>query len=274
LPASPHGYTRAALTKLSRLSRVQSGIGPPLADENVRALNERFEAAGPLDVLQWVLAEPALPRVAVASSFQAEGTCIMDMATDIRPDVPILFLETGFHFAETLAFKEQLTERLCLNVIDLVGDYTVERQAAEFGERLYERDPAACCELNKVAPFTKALHHFDAWITALRRDSSPTRAETPIIEQYELEPGKWMVKANPIANWTRRDVWAYMKERNLPHNPLYDLGYASVGCAPCTRTLFAGENERAGRWDGSQKVECGIHKQETQRQEALAAPAD
>jgi phosphoadenosine phosphosulfate reductase len=262
------------VTKTTNLSRLEAGVAPPLADEQVRALNERFEAAEPNDVLRWVLVESGLTRVAVASSFQAEGTCIMDMATRIRPNVPILFLETGFHFAETLAFKELLTERLDLNVIDLVGDYTVERQAAEFGERLYERDPAACCELNKVAPFTKALHHFDAWITALRRDSSPTRAKTSILEQYELEPGKWMLKANPIANWSRRDVWQYVKERDLPHNPLYDLGYATIGCAPCTRIVFAGENERDGRWDGSQKVECGIHQHETERQGALAAPSD
>jgi phosphoadenosine phosphosulfate reductase len=248
------------------------GAGPPLAPQEVEALNRRFEETNPREILEWVLEESGLPRVAVASSFQAEGTCIIDMAADIRPDIPVLFLETGFHFAETLAFKEQLTERLGLNVIDLVGDYTVEQQAAEFGERLYERDPAACCELNKVSPFTDTLHHFEAWITALRRDSSPTRAETPILEQYELEPGRWMVKANPIANWTRADVWRYLRQRALPHNPLYDLGYATIGCAPCTRMRFAGEAERAGRWDGSQKVECGIHKHEAERQGALASP--
>jgi phosphoadenosine phosphosulfate reductase len=259
----------ADLTNVS----VRSHPEPPFEEAFVRDLNERFESAGPSDILRWVFEDSGLGRVAVASSFQAEGTCVLDLATDLQPDVPILFLETGFHFAETLAFKEQLTERLCLNVIDLVGDYTVERQAAEFGERLYERDPAMCCNINKIVPFSRALHHFDAWVTALRRDSSPTRSATPILEQYELEPGRWMVKANPIANWDRRDVWQYLKQRDLPHNPLYDLGYASIGCAPCTRMLFGGENERAGRWDGSQKVECGIHKNETDRQEALAAPA-
>jgi phosphoadenosine phosphosulfate reductase len=247
--------------------------GPPLEDALVLALNERFEQAVPQDILRWAFEKSGLDRIAVASSFQAEGTCVIDMATDIRPDLPILFLETGFHFAETLAFKEQLTERLGLNVIDLVGDFTVERQASEFGERLFERDPAMCCKLNKVVPFTRALHHFDAWVTALRRDSSATRAATPILEQYELEPDRWMVKVNPIANWDRSEVWRYLRDRDLPHNPLYDLGYASIGCAPCTRMLFAGETERAGRWDGSQKVECGIHKSEADRQAALAAPA-
>jgi phosphoadenosine phosphosulfate reductase len=142
----------------------------------------------------------------------------------------------------------------------------VESQAAEFGERLYETDPAACCNLNKVIPFTRALHGYDAWVTALRRDSSRTRAETPILEQYCMEPSGWMVKVNPIATWTRPQVWRYLADRNLPHNPLYDLGYVQVGCAPCTRIALPGEHERAGRWDGSQKVECGIHVNESARQ--------
>jgi phosphoadenosine phosphosulfate reductase len=239
---------------------------PPFADADVRRLNERFETTAPQTILRWLFEESGLERVAVASSFQAEGTCVIDMAVALRPDVPILFLETGFHFAETLAFKEQLAERLGLNVVDLVGEHTVESQAAELGERLYERDPARCCDINKVRPFTGALRGYDAWVTALRRDSSPTRRVTPILEQYELEPDLWMAKVNPIANWTRAETWRYLEERDLPHNPLYDLGYSSIGCAPCTRTLFAGEHERAGRWDGSQKTECGIHRLESERQ--------
>jgi phosphoadenosine phosphosulfate reductase len=241
-------------------------VNPPLSDNLIARLNERFENEDPREILRWALFDSDLDRVAVASSFQAEGTCVIDMAVKIRPEVPILFLETGFHFAETLAFKEQLTELLDLNVVDLVGEHTVESQAAQFGDRLYERDPTMCCHLNKVAPFTRALHNFDAWITALRRDSAPTRRDTPILEQYELESGRWMLKVNPVANWTRRDTWTYLRQNDLPRNPLYDLGYAQIGCAPCTRMRFAGEDERAGRWDGSQKVECGIHVTESARQ--------
>jgi phosphoadenosine phosphosulfate reductase len=232
---------------------------PPLPPSQVEWLSRRFEQEHPRDILRWALLDSGLDRVAVASSFQAEGTCVIDMAVKLVADVPVLFLETGFHFAETLVFRQQLTEHLDLNVIDLVGDHTVASQAEEFGERLYERDPEMCCRLNKVTPFTRALHGLDAWVTALRRDSAPTRRDTPILEQYELEPGKWLVKVNPVANWTRGDVWAYLRENQLPHNPLYDLGYAQIGCAPCTRMVFLGEDERAGRWDGSQKVECGIH---------------
>ncbi|HET9671926.1 MAG TPA: phosphoadenylyl-sulfate reductase [Actinomycetota bacterium] len=234
-----------------------------LSTTEIEALNARFETAHPREVLRWALAESGLERVAIASAFQAEGTVAIHLATQIRPDVPILFLETGFQFAETLAFKERLTERLGLNVVDLVGEYTVERQTLEFGERLYERDPERCCEINKVRPMFEALRGLDAWITSVRRDSSPTRASTPIVDRYELEPGREIVKINPMATWTRPQVWRYLKEHDLPHNPLYDLGYASIGCAPCTRLRFLGEPERAGRWAGIAKWECGIHVAES-----------
>jgi len=240
-----------------------------LAEDTISELNARFEDARPQEIIGWALEDSGLGRIAIASAFQAEGTAVMHMATEIRPDIPILFLETGFHFAETLAFKEQLAERLGLNVVDLVGDHTVESQAAAFGERLYERDPDLCCEINKVRPMLRALRNLDAWITAFRRDSSPTRASTPILDQYELEPGTMMVKINPVANWTRRDVWRYLRANDLPHNPLYDLGYASIGCAPCTRMQFPGEPERAGRWAGLSKWECGIHEQEIEQRGVL-----
>jgi phosphoadenosine phosphosulfate reductase len=232
----------------------------------VSALNLKFEDAHPLDILRWTFDQSGLDRVAIASAFQAEGTVVMHLATAIRPDVPIMFLDTGYQFGETLAFREQLAERLGLNVVDLVGEYTVEQQARNLGPRLFERDPELCCELNKVRPMFEALRSLDAWITAFRRDSSPTRESAPFVEQYELEPGRWIVKVNPMAGWSRPDVWRYLKEHDLPHNPLYDLGYASIGCAPCTRLRFPGEPERAGRWAGLSKWECGIHPAEAAQQ--------
>ena len=245
-----------------------------LSEREVRALNERFETAHPREIVRWALRESGLPRVALASAFQAEGTCVMHMATELEPDVPVLFLETSFHFAETLAFKTQLTERLGLNVTDLVGEHTVESQTATFGPRLYEREPDRCCDINKVQPMMRALRGLDGWVTAFRRDSSPTRATSPFVDRYEFEPGRWIVKINPVANWTRKDTWAYLAEHDLPHNPLYDLGYASIGCAPCTRMPFAGEPERAGRWAGLSKWECGIQQRETQVRSDGAAVAD
>ena len=172
-----------------------------------------------------------------------------------RPDIPVLFLETGFHFAETLAFKEQLTERLGLNVVDLVGDVYGRASGGGVGPRLYERDPEPCCELNKVQPFFVALRGLDAWITAMRRESSPSAPTAPFVEQYELEPDRWIVKVNPMANWTRRDVWAYLKENDLPHNPLYDLGYARSGARPA-RGCASGRGGARGPVGGS--VQGGV----------------
>ena len=229
-----------------------------LPSDELVALNVEFEDAHPREILTWALERSGLERIAIASAFQAEGTVVMHLATRIRPDIPILFLETGYQFAETLAFKEQLADRLGLHVMDLVGEHTVAGQAAELGPRLYERDPERCCELNKVQPMFQALRELDAWITAFRRESSPTRATAPFVQQYELEPGRWIVKVNPMAAWSRPQVWAYLKEHDLPHNPLYDLGYSSIGCAPCTRMRFTDEPERAGRWAGLSKWECGI----------------
>jgi phosphoadenosine phosphosulfate reductase len=227
------------------------------ADE-LAELNTAFEASHPRQIVAWALERSGLERIAIASAFQAEGTIVMHLATQIRPDIPILFLETGYQFAETLAFKEQLAERMGLNVVDLVGEHTVAEQAELFGPRLFERDPERCCELNKVRPMFQALRELDAWITAFRRESSPTRAEAPFVQQYELEPDRWIVKINPMAAWSGQEVWRYLKENDLPHNPLYDLGYASIGCAPCTRMRFPEEPERAGRWAGLSKWECGI----------------
>jgi phosphoadenosine phosphosulfate reductase len=245
-----------------------------LAEDFIRDLNVRFESESPQEIVRWALEDSGLDRIAIASAFQAEGTALLHMAVQVRPGTPVLFLETGFHFAETLAFKERMTERLGLNVVDLTGEYTVERQTEDLGARLYERDPKLCCELNKVAPFARALRNFDAWMTSMRRDSAWTRKHTPIVSQTELEPGKTLVKVNPIANWTRRDAWAYLKEHDLPHNPLYDLGYDSIGCAPCTRMVFPGEDERAGRWSGLLKTECGIHVREARAQDDVDDDSD
>ncbi len=239
-----------------------------LEDETLRDLNARFEHEEPREIVRWALEDSGLERLAIASAFQAEGTAIIHMAVAIRPDIPILFLETGFHFAETLSFKERLTEKLGLNVVDLTGDYTVEQQEETFGPRLYERDPRLCCELNKVIPFNRALEDLDGWVTGMRRDSAWTRANAPILSWTELESDRRLLKVNPIANWTRRDAWTYLKQHDVPHNPLYDLGYASIGCAPCTRIVFQGEDERAGRWSGLLKTECGIHVDEAKGQEA------
>lgn len=229
----------------------------PSLTVDLQALNARFEDADPADIVAWAL--EAAVRPAVASSFQAESTVVIHLATRIRPDVPVLFLETGFHFRETLELKERLTRELGLRVVDLRGETTPDEQAATHGPHLYERDPALCCELNKVRPLDRALARHDLWMTGLRRGSASTRARVPVVEDHRTAEGHELIKVNPVAGWTHERARAYLEEHGLPHHPLYDLGYASIGCAPCTRALFPGEDERAGRWAGVDKVECGIH---------------
>jgi phosphoadenosine phosphosulfate reductase len=243
-----------------------------VAEDQVRELNALFETQRPDEIIRWALQDSGIERIGVASAFQAEGTAIIHMAVQIRPDVPILFLETGFHFGETLAFKERLAERYGLNVLDLTGEETVESQSERYGQRLYEDNPKLCCELNKVIPLNRAFEQLDGWITGMRRDSAWTRKNTPILSYTELDSGKRLLKVNPIANWTRRDAWSYLRENDIPHNPLYDLGYSSIGCAPCTRIVFPGEDERAGRWSGLLKTECGIHVREASMPEAADDP--
>jgi phosphoadenosine phosphosulfate reductase len=238
-----------------------------IGEDLIREMNAALEAAGPEEIVRWALEDSGVQRIAVASAFQAEGTAIIHMAVSVRPEVPVLFLQTGFHFAETLAFKERLSELLGLNVVDLTGDETVESQGRRYGDRLYERDPKRCCQLNKVVPLNRAFESLDGWITGMRRDSAWTRKDTPILSRTELDSGKALLKVNPIANWSRREAWAYLSEHDLPHNPMYDLGYSSIGCAPCTRMVFPGEDERAGRWSGLLKTECGIHVREAAAQD-------
>jgi phosphoadenosine phosphosulfate reductase len=245
-----------------------------MEEPQLQELKARFETESPETIVRWALCDSGVRKIAVASAFQLEGTCLIHMATRIRPDVPIVFLETGFHFGETLAFKERLADLLDLNVMDVVGDHTVSSQEEAYGPRLYERDPKLCCELNKVIPFNRALQQLDGWITGMRRDSAWTRRMTPILSHTTLDSGEVLLKVNPIANWTRREAWTYLKQHNLPHNPLYDLGFVSIGCAPCTRAVAPGEDERAGRWSGLLKTECGIHVRESRLQEEAEDDSD
>ena len=233
---------------------------PLLSEELLRELNAGFETEHPREIVRWALEGSGLERVSLASAFQAEGTAVMHMASQIRPGVGVLFLDTGFHFEETLAHKERIAELLGVSVADVRGEHTPASQAAAFGERLYESDPEKCCDVNKVKPMLEALRALDCWVTAYRRDSSPTRANAAFVSCYELEPGKSIVKVNPMAAWRREDTLRYLEEHGLPLNPLYEIGYASIGCAPCSRVRFQGENEREGRWAGLSKWECGIQQ--------------
>ncbi|MGH2820343.1 MAG: phosphoadenylyl-sulfate reductase [Actinomycetota bacterium] len=217
-----------------------------------------LDDAHPRVVLEWVCT--TVESLAVATSFQLSGMVILHLLKDIRPDVPVLFLDTGFHFPETLDFRRRIQGAWGLNVIDLHGEHGfAERQAEIHGPELYRRDPDRCCYINKVKPLQDALESYDAWISGIRRDQSPLRARTPMVEAQMLPSGNEVLKVHPLANWSRADVEGYVREHDVPTHPLLDDGYRSIGCRPCTQRVDPGEDERAGRWNDFSKTECGIH---------------
>ncbi|MCQ8240769.1 phosphoadenylyl-sulfate reductase [Acetobacteraceae bacterium KSS12] len=194
-------------------------------------------------------------RVAAVSSFGAESAVLLALIAEIDPATPVIFLETGRHFPETLAYREALADRLGLQqVLDVTPVEAEARDADPTGE-LWYYDSDACCDLRKVRPLERALAPFDAWISGRKRHQSATRAVLPFVE---LEGGR--IKLNPLADWDARRLMQEMQERDLPRHPLVARGYPSIGCATCTRPVGQGEDSRAGRWAGSGKVECGIHR--------------
>jgi phosphoadenosine phosphosulfate reductase len=217
-----------------------------------------LERAHPRSVVEW--AATTIDRLAVATSFQSSGLVILHLLRKIRPDVPVLFLETGFHFAETLDFRDRLADMWDLKIVNLTGEHgSVDRQTEWYGPKLYQRDPDRCCGINKVRPLQDALEEYDGWISGLRRDQSPLRAGTPIVEAQMLPSGSEVLKIHPLARWSRARVDAYIARHDIPTHPLLERGFTSIGCGPCTRAIGWGEEERAGRWDGVAKTECGIH---------------
>jgi len=203
-----------------------------------------------------VFSQHSLPAC-VTCSFQAECMAIVDLLIAQRPDIPVLFLETGYHFAETYAYRDQMTERLHLNLINLMPQQTVAEQESQFGI-LYQSAPDRCCAMRKVEPLFSGIEPYGVWFTALRREQSPSRANLQPVDQFRLPNGKQLLKVSPLASWTNADVWGYLKRRSIPVLPLYDQGYTSIGCQPCTTPPLDPENLRSGRW-GGQKLECGIH---------------
>jgi phosphoadenosine phosphosulfate reductase len=217
-----------------------------------------LETSHPQEILWWAV--ETIPRMAVATSFQSSGMVILHMLRAIKPEIPVLFLETGFHFPETLEFKARVQGDWDLNIVDLRGEHgSAEVQAERYGPELYKTDPDRCCAINKVEPLQRALEDYDGWISGLRRDQSPLRAETPIVEAQMLPSGNEVMKIHPLAHWSKADVQAYVDDHDIPTHPLLEKGFASIGCWPCTRAINKDEKERAGRWDGFNKTECGIH---------------
>ncbi|MFC8273947.1 phosphoadenylyl-sulfate reductase [Streptomyces sp. NPDC057271] len=212
-----------------------------------------LEEAPALDILRWA-ADTFGSSMCVTSSM--EDAVVAHLAARVLPGVDVVFLDTGYHFPETIGTRDALEAVGDVRMITLLPRQTVAEQDAEYGPELHRRDPDLCCSLRKTRPLEEGLAPYRAWVTGLRRFDSPERATTPVVGWDEAR-GK--VKISPIARWSREDVDTYIAEHGVLVNPLLSDGYGSVGCAPCTRRLLPGEDARAGRWAGSAKTECGIH---------------
>jgi phosphoadenosine phosphosulfate reductase len=212
-----------------------------------------LETATPTEILHWA-ADTFGGRFCVLSSMS--DAVVISLAAQAKPGIDVVFLDTGYHFAETIGTRDAVAATYDVNVVSVTPSQAVAEQDAAHGKDLFARDPDQCCALRKVAPMNAALVDYDAWATGLRRDESPTRADTPVV-QWDSRRRK--VKVNPIARWTQADVDSYIADNNILVNPLIDDGYPSIGCWPCTARVEAGTDPRSGRWAGRSKTECGIH---------------
>lgn len=231
-----------------------------ISPDEVRAEAARLETESLTDILGWAW-ERFGSRAAIGTSFQGAGLVMIDHALKAGFNFPVFTLDTQLLFPETNQLKERLEEFFGIEIEALLPEQTPEEQAAEFGPELWKTKPDLCCTMRKVIPLQKKLDQLAMWITGLRRQQSETREKTRILELYKFDVlrDRFILKLNPMAPWSRDQVWAYIRENKIPYNPLHDRGYRSIGCWPCTRPTDAGENERAGRWTGFDKAECGIH---------------
>jgi phosphoadenosine phosphosulfate reductase len=230
----------------------------PSTETDLRDLAERGAAElGPDATAEQVLAWAAATfddRLIVASNMQ--DAVLVDLASRARPGVEVLFLETGYHFAETLGTRDAVEAVHDVRIVNATAEHTVAEQDELLGKDLFAREPDRCCALRKVAPLQDTLSRYDAWVTGVRRVEAPTRANTPLVT-YDDKFG--LVKINPIAAWSDEDMDTYITEHGILVNPLVDAGYPSIGCAPCTAKPAPGADPRSGRWSGRAKTECGLH---------------
>lgn len=224
---------------------------------DIHRISEMVERLSPEQTLETVLGANPNARVCLTSSFQAEDMAVLHLLRKRISDVPVLFLETGYHFKETYAYRDRMTREWSLNLVNVLPVETVPEQEAGLGI-LYRTDPTRCCQLRKVEPLMRALEPFDLWFTGLRREQSPTRKNLKKVELHRLPTGKSLWKVSPLADWNWERVSEYASMNGIPHLPQYDQGYLSIGCEPCTARPADPDNPRSGRWGGT-KLECGIH---------------
>jgi len=223
--------------------------------EDLKVTSARLENFSAEDVLRWSIEEFGAD-VALATGFGAEGCVLIAMLSTISPRTRMFYLDTDLLFPETYALREKLEARYRIRFERRATRLSLNDQAAQYGERLWEREPDLCCRLRKVEPLKEMLSGLRAWITAIRREQSPARADAGMV-QWDDKFG--LIKINPLAAWSELDVWNYIVTNDVPYNPLYDQSFSSIGCVPCTTPVRIGETVRAGRWRGTSKTECGLH---------------
>lgn len=230
-------------------------VATPDLLEELAAHSKRLEHAGPREIIAWA-AEAYFPKLSMATAFGPEGCVILRFLADIQPKAFVFNLDTGYQFRETLELRDRIAERYGIEVELRRPDTTVEEFEAQHGGPLYKTEPDRCCFERKVKVLRAAVVGMEAWMSGIRRDQSADRAQSPVVG-WDKKFG--LVKISPLANWTKQDVWKLITDEDIPYNPLHDQGYTSIGCWPCTRAVMLGEDERAGRWSGSGKTECGLH---------------
>ncbi len=229
-------------------------LTPELLAELEQA-SERLESAQPREILQWGI-ERFGDRLTMGTAFGPEGMVILHWIAELNPQMHVFNLDTGYQFPETLALRDEVARRYGVEVELARAELTVEQYEAQHGGPVYKADPHQCCFDRKIRVLHRAIAGKHAWVSAIRRDQSDDRRRAPIVgwdKKFSL------VKINPLANWTKKDVWKTISDHQIPYNPLHDQGYTSIGCWPCTRAVMFGEDERAGRWSGFAKTECGLH---------------
>ena len=225
-----------------------------MTDAALQELSNALEGRPAEEILR--LAADRFPRITFATGFGAEGCALIDLIGRHRLPIDVFTLDTGLLFAETYELWRRLEQRYGIQIRSVQPGLTLEQQERAHGARLWETNPDRCCEIRKVLPLRAALAPFEAWIAAIRRDQTPDRAQAQILERDRRFD---LIKVNPLAAWTSKEVWSYLRANSVPYNPLHDRGYASIGCAPCTSPIAPGEDPRAGRWRGRAKTECGLH---------------
>ncbi len=197
-------------------------------------------------------------RVAMSTAFGPSGVVLMHLAAEVCPGAKVFFIDTGYHFKETLDMIDRVSSRIDVDIQVIQPELSKEKQDLVYGRELHVIRPDECCNLRKVEPTRKMMAQLDGWMTALRRDQGASRANTPVHEHLQVED-RLISKINPLVRWTREEIWRHIFAHDLPYNPLKDQGYTSVGCAPCTQPATDPSDERSGRWAGRQKTECGLH---------------